>query len=96
MFRFIKQALALVCFGGLPATNCVSVNNQSCITRAALTDLNSDEVHYYPFMVSLDTCDASCTTTLIHLVEYVFQIKERHKLKVFILITGIKQFIKNN
>ena len=62
MFRFIKQALALVCFGGLPATNCVSMNNQSCITRAALTDLNSDEVHYYPFMVSLDTCDASCTT----------------------------------
>ena len=62
MFRFIKQALALVCFGGSSALNCVSMNNQSCIARLRLIDLNSDEVHYYLFMVSLDICDASCTT----------------------------------
>ena len=28
-----------------------------------LTDLNPDELHYNPFMVSLDRCDRICNTT---------------------------------
>ena len=39
-------------------------NNQPCIARPTLIDLNSDEYHqelsYYPFMVKLYRCNASC------------------------------------
>ena len=31
------------------ATKCVSMNNQSCMMRPMLFDLNPDDLHYYPF-----------------------------------------------
>ena len=32
------------------------------MTRSTLTDLNSDKLRYYSFMVSLDRFDGSCNT----------------------------------
>ena len=47
-------------------TTCMSLNNQPCIARPTLTDLNSDEYNqvlsYYPFMVNLDRCNGICNT----------------------------------
>ena len=41
MFQFIKQALiALIRFSGLLASKCISLNNQPCMNRSALIDLN--------------------------------------------------------
>ena len=38
-------------------TTCISLNNQPCMTRTTLVDLNSDEYNYgfcdYPFIVNL-------------------------------------------
>ena len=38
------------------------MNNQSCMVRSTLIDLNSDELYCYPFIICLDSCDNSCYT----------------------------------
>ena len=43
-------------------TKIISLNNEPCLSRPALFDLNSSELYYYPFMVSLDRCNGSCNT----------------------------------
>ena len=47
-------------------TKCIFVNNQPCMTRPALIDLNLDEYnqgsHYYLFIVNLDRYNRSCNT----------------------------------
>ena len=68
MLGFIKQtrtALALIlmlCFGGALAIKCVSMNNEQCMVRPTLIDLNLDELHYYLFIISMNRCDGSCNT----------------------------------
>ena len=42
------------------ATKCMSLNNEQRKTRPFLSDLNSVELNYYPFMISLDKCDGNC------------------------------------
>ena len=45
---FIKQivlVLVLLGFGGSLTTECVSMNNQPCMVRPTLVDLNLDELH---------------------------------------------------
>ena len=39
-----------------------NLNNQACIARPTLLNLKPDELHYSPFMVSLDICDGSRNT----------------------------------
>ena len=41
-------------------TKCLSLNDEPCMVRPILTDLNSVEVKYYLFMISLDKCTGSC------------------------------------
>ena len=36
------------------------LNDEPCIIRLTLVDLNSVELKYYPFMISLDKCTRSC------------------------------------
>ena len=38
------------------------MNNQPCIVRMALVNLNPNEIHYCPLMVSLGRCDGCCNT----------------------------------
>ena len=95
MPRFINQmfivlVLLLLGFGGLLTEKCVSINNQPCIVRPTLTDLNRDGFHYNSFIISLDRCDGSCST-----VEDTFgticvlnEIEEKN-LKVFNMIKKI-------
>ena len=54
---------------------CVSINNQQCMVRPMLIDLDLDELHYYPFIISMSRCDGSVILLKIHLLEYVFLIK---------------------
>ena len=61
MSRLIKQAfLVLLSFNGSLATKCVSLNNKPCITRPVLINLNSLELNYYLFMISLVKCNEIC------------------------------------
>ena len=41
-------------------TKCLSLNEESCIVRPTLIDLNPFEHKNYPFMISLDKCSESC------------------------------------
>ena len=38
------------------------MNNQPCMVKLTLTDLNPDELHYYQFIISMNRCDGSCNT----------------------------------
>ena len=48
----IKQYLSL-------ASKCMSLNNEPCMIRPTLIDLNPVEPNYYSFMISLDECNGS-------------------------------------
>ena len=63
LLKFIKQTSnALSSFSGSLAhtvkisdhTKCISLSKELCLARPTLIDLNSNEFHYHPFMVSLD------------------------------------------
>ena len=36
------------------------LNNEPCIVRFTLIDMNNNELKYYPFMISLNKCTGSC------------------------------------
>ena len=42
------------------ATKYLSLNDESCMVRPSLIDLNLGELKYYPFKISLDKCNGSC------------------------------------
>ena len=91
MFRLIKKVfitLLITCttglFDGSLASNskghikCVSSNKQPCQARPTLVDIISDEILFYPFIVSFNKCVVEVVTLLmIHMLEYVFQIKPK-------------------
>ena len=59
---FIILVLLLLGFCGSLAIKCMSINNQPCMVRPILSNLNPDKLHYYPFIVSMTRCDGSCIT----------------------------------
>ena len=69
MFGVIKKMFTrlLICIVNVSNhTKCVSLSNQRCIIQPILINLHpneySQEVHYYPFAVTLDKCVGSCNT----------------------------------
>ena len=56
------KVFALLRFTESLVTKCLSLNNEPCMVRLTLTDLNSLELNYYPFMISLDKCSGSCNS----------------------------------
>ena len=70
MFSLIKQVfIVLLSFSSSLAcmayvrTKCLSLNDEPCMGRPTLTDLNS-ELRYYPLMISLDKCSGICNVLL--------------------------------
>ena len=71
---FIKKDIALLSFSGSLSrmvtisdfTTCMCLNNQPCMARPTLIDLNPDEYNrrlgYYVFTVNLDRFNGSCNT----------------------------------
>ena len=66
MIKFIKQIfIALLSFTESLAciakfhklAKSISQNNEPCLARQPLINLNSNKFHYYPFMVSLERCN---------------------------------------
>ena len=61
MFSLIKQVfIALLSFSSSLATKCISLNDELCMIRPTIIDLNPVELKYYPFMISLDKYSGSC------------------------------------
>ena len=78
------------------ATKCMGLNNQPCLSRPNLTDLNPNEHNqglcHYLFMVSLDICNVICNT----LVDSSSRICVANKtedvnLNVFNMITRVNE-----
>ena len=64
MFRFVKQIFVstLMFFGSLSSVNlleCVSMNNQKCIVRPEIVNVNGNEPSFYPFSIKTSKCSGS-------------------------------------
>ena len=82
MRRFINQTsivlvLVLLRFGGSLTAKCASKNNQPCIVRPTLLNLDPDELCYDPCVISLDSCCGVVILLKIHLLECVYPIKQK-------------------
>ena len=63
MFYLIKVFIVLLRISESLArgwTKCLFLNDEPCMVRPTLIDLNPVELRYYPFMISLDKCTGSC------------------------------------
>ena len=70
MLSLIKQVfIVLWSFSISLATNCFLLNDEPCMLKTILTDLNHLGSKYYLFLISLDKCTGSCKvcTVLIQL-----------------------------
>ena len=57
MFSLVKQMfVVLLSFISSLATKCLSLDNEPCMVRSAVFNLNHVKRKYYPFMISLDKC----------------------------------------
>ena len=61
MFTLIKQVfIASLSFSEYLATKCLFLNDEPCMVRSTLIDVNAVELKYYPFMIILNKCTGSC------------------------------------
>ena len=61
MFNLIKQVfIVLPSFSSSLATKFLSLNDEPCMVRPTIIDLNPVELKYYSFVISLDKCSGSC------------------------------------
>ena len=61
MSWLIKQVfIVLFSFNRSLLTKCLSLNNEPCIARPTLIDLNPIKLNHFPFMISLRKCNGSC------------------------------------
>ena len=61
MFSLIKQVfIVLLSFSEPLATKSLFLNDEKCMVRPTLIDMNHVELKYDPFMISLNECTGSC------------------------------------
>ena len=61
MFSLIKQVfIVLLSFSEPLATKSLFLNDEKCMVRPTLIDMNHNELKYDPFMISLNECTGSC------------------------------------
>ena len=61
MFSLIKQVfIVLLSFSVSLATKCMFLNDEPCMVRPTLIDMNPVELKYYPFMISINKSTGSC------------------------------------
>ena len=90
MFSLIKQVfIVLFSFTSSLAsvdnvrTKFLSLNDNLCLVRSTLIDLNPAELKYYPFMINLDKSSGSHNFSS---PKYVFQRKQDINVKAFNMI----------
>ena len=60
MFTLIKHVFTALLSSSISlATKFLSLNNEPCMVRPTLIDLNPIELKYYSFLVCLDKCNRS-------------------------------------
>ena len=85
-------------FGGSLASNsegyikCVSLNNQPCQARSRLVNINSNELLYYPFTVSVNKyCGSSNTIADLYARVGVPNKVKIMNVKVLNLMSGVNE-----
>ena len=80
----------------------ISLNDESCMTRPSLIDLNPLELNYYPLVISLDKYNGSCNAVDdLSTKIYVFPVpSKKHDVNVKVLnmiarINEIKTSVKH-
>ena len=58
----------------LQRTKYLFLNDEPCVVRPTLIDLNPVELKYFPFMISLNKCIGSCNVLS---PKYMFQKKQK-------------------
>ena len=80
LIKKIFIGLLIGLFHGSNHLKRISLRENKCQIQPTLINLYlnewSQEFHYYPFAVKLDRC-AGSGNTLIYLIKYVFQIKQK-------------------
>ena len=77
IFSFVKKVFVLgltVLSNITNALKCLSMNNQPCITRPEIININSNNPIFYPFSVKINRCSSNCNNIMIHMQEFVFLI----------------------
>ena len=77
MFRFIKTIflIGLAFLSSLISTvplSCISMNNQACIVRPEIININSDKFVFYPLVLKQVNVAVAVTISMIHMQKYVF------------------------
>ena len=75
MFGLIKQVL--LSFSTSLAVKCVPLNNKTSMIRLDLSNLNSFELNYYPFAISLGKCGGTVIPLITYLLKHMFRIKQK-------------------
>ena len=52
--------IVLLSFSESLAAKCLFLNDEPCLVRPILVDMNPVEFKYYPFIISLNKCTESC------------------------------------
>ena len=93
MFSHIKQVFIVLLnfnssFASIPKvsdqTKCLSLSDETCIVIPILIDLHPVELKYYPFMISLDKCDGSCSVLSLKIC--VPKVTKDIDFKLFIMV----------
>ena len=89
MLSCIKQVFIgfLSCSESL-ATKCLFLNDEPCMVRPTLIDMNPVEFKYYPFMIRLNKCTGSCNVSSSKIC--VPKETKSINVKVFNMITKMK------
>ena len=80
--------------GGSLATKCISLDNEPCLLRPIVIDLNCDKLRYYSFFFSLGRCEIKCnnfnnlSVTNFNLSERTY-VPNKTKFNMFNMITRI-------
>ena len=53
--------IVLLSFSGSLATKCLFLNDEPCMVRLTLIDMNPVELKYFPLMIGLKKCTGSCS-----------------------------------
>ena len=69
-------------------------NDEPCMVRPTLIDLNPVELKDYPFMISVDKCSGSCN--VLSLIVGVPKTKKKQKTKDAKLVNMITNEMKRN
>ena len=93
IFEFIELLSSLARVADL--RKCLFLNDEPCMVRPTIINMNPVELKYYPFMISLNKCTGSCKIP-DSIVQHVIQIKNgiiKHVNVNVKIIIRVKNFL---